>query len=117
MVGLVKVLWQRIVNTSISAFTSDLDEMARLTAMIGHRPGLSDIITESDALLEQHIVRADMELSKLIDVADARKELADFLRQLLHDVMSMRKEINSYLKGILDQTSQRLERACNDSLT
>jgi len=117
MVGLVKVLWQRIANTSISAFTSDLDEMARLTAMIGHRPGLSDVITESDALLEQHIVRADMELSKLIDVADARKELADFLRQILHDVMSLRKEINSYLKGILDQTSQRLERACNDSLT
>ena len=77
--------------------------------MIGRRPGLADIVNESDALLEQHIVRADMELSKLIDSTDARKDLADLLREILHDIVTMRLEINAYLQGILEQTNQRLE--------
>ena len=47
--------------------------MERLTSLIGRRPGLQDIIDESDALLEQHVVQADIELSKLIDTTDARK--------------------------------------------
>jgi hypothetical protein len=109
MIGLVKVIWGQIKATSVTAFTANMSEMERLTAMIGRRPGLADIVNESDALLEQHIVRADMELSKLIDSTDARKDLADLLREILHDIVTMRLEINAYLQGILEQTNQRLE--------
>ena len=110
MIDLVRALWEKIKATAVGAFTADMSEMERLTSLIGRRPGLQDIIDESDALLEQHVVQADIELSKLIDTSDARKDLADLLREILHDVIAMRHEINAYLAGILQQTSQRLER-------
>ena len=93
-----------------------MSEMERLTSLIGRRPGLQDIIDESDALLEQHVVQADIELSKLIDTTDARKDLADLLREILHDVIAMRHEINAYLAGILQQTSHRLEKVFINAL-
>ena len=117
MIDLVRTLWQKIKSTAVTSFTADMSEMERLTKLIGRRPGLQDIIDESDALLEQHIVQADIELSKLIDSADARKDLADLLREILHDIIAMRHEINAYLAGILQQTSQRLERIFRKSLT
>ncbi len=117
MIDLVRTLWSKIKSTAVTSFTADMSEMERLTSLIGRRPGLQDIVDESDALLEQHIVQADIELSKLIDAADARKDLADLLREILHDVIAMRHEINAYLSGILQQTSQRLERIFQTSLT
>eukprot|EP00943_MAST-04B_sp_MAST-4B-sp1_P007221 g7221.t1 len=116
MIDLVRTLWSKIKSTAVTSFTADMSEMERLTNLIGRRPGLQDIIDESDALLEQHIVQTDTELSKLIDAADARKDLADLLREILHDVIAMRHEINAYLSGILQQTSQRLERIFQKSL-
>ena len=59
-----------------------------------------------DALLEQHVVQADIELSKLIDTSDARKDLADLLREILHDVIAMRHEINAYLGDIATDKSK-----------
>ena len=116
MIDLVRALWEKIKATAVGAFTADMSEMERLTSLIGRRPGLQDIIDESDALLEQHVVQADIELSKLIDTTDARKDLADLLREILHDVIAMRHEINAYLAGILQQTSHRLEKTFINAL-
>jgi hypothetical protein len=42
-------------------------------------------------------------------VTDARRELADLLKEGLHDMATLRRQNNTYVAGILSQATSKLD--------
>jgi hypothetical protein len=47
--------------------------------------------------------------AKLKGVTDARRELADLLKEGLHDMATLRRQNNTYVAGILSQATSKLD--------
>ena len=60
-------------------------------------------------------VYADTFFGRRIDVTDARRELADLLKEVLQDVASLRRRNNNLTRGILTQAKHQLDMVVRNS--
>ena len=87
----------------------------RLSKTLGEAPGIDDLLQESETQLVDAMVDADNFLGRRIDVTDARRELADLLREVLQDVASLRRRNNNLTRGILTQAKHQLDMLVRNS--
>ena len=102
-------LFQRLRTSDVTDLSTNSSVVLKLTSKLGEAPGIDDLLDESEVQLVDAMVDAENFLGRRIDVTDARRELADLLKEVLQDVASLRRRNNKLTRGILTQTKHQLD--------
>ena len=108
-------LFHRLRACDVTDLSRNKSTVQKLSNSLGAPPGIDDLLHESEAHLVDTMVDADNYLGRRIDVTDARRELADLLREILRDVADLRRRNNSLTKGILTQAKHQLDMVVRNS--
>lgn len=106
-----RLLFQKIRTSDVGGLASNRDLVERMTRELGHQPGIDDLVDESNRRLVDTMMEAEDTLDQRIGVTDARRELADLLKEALHDMVVLRRQNNTYVSGILSQAQSKLVNA------
>lgn len=104
-------LFQQIRLSDVAGLAANPYLVEQMTNELGHQPGVDELIDESNRRLVETMMEADDYLERRIGVTDARRELADLLKEGLHDMATLRKQNNTYVAGILSQARSKLDNA------
>ena len=98
-------LFHKIRISDVAGLAANANLVERMTRDLGHQPGVDDLICESNRRLVETMMEAEDCLDRKIGVTDARRELADLLKEALHDMTVLRRQNNTYVAGILSRAS------------
>lgn len=108
-------LFQRLRACDLTDLSRNTSLVRKLTNDKGGPPGIDNLLHESEAQLVDAMVDADNFLGRRIDITDARRELADLLKEILRDIADLRRRNNSLTKGILTQAKHQLDMVVRNS--
>lgn len=108
-------VFQRLRTSDVTDLSTNSNVVQKLSRVLGEAPGIDDLLHESEAQLVDAMVYADTFFGRRIDVTDARRELADLLKEVLQDVASLRRRNNNLTRGILTQAKHQLDMVVRNS--
>ena len=109
LASIARTLFQKIRISDVAGLAANANLVNKMARNIGHQPGVDDLIAESNRRLVETMIEAENYLDRRIGVTDARRELADLLKEALNDMTKLRRQNNTYVAGILSQASSKLE--------